>query len=136
MNENIIFFVLIVIILFLIFSLNKVQVYNDPLIMRLKRDLVQVDPRVQYINFYASNGSFTEDKKRIYICLKDKEGNYYEYNDLIHVCLHELAHAFSNTVDYNHTSPEFINNFQYLINRASELNIYDPSKPFVDNYCN
>jgi hypothetical protein len=135
MNENIIFLILLVIILFSIFSINKVNIYRDPMVFKLKNDLMKVDSRVQYINFYASDDSFTEDKKRIYLCLKDKDGNYYKYNDLIYVSLHELAHAFSNTVDYDHTSPEFINNFNYLINRAVEVGIYDPSQTFTDNYC-
>lgn len=135
MNENIILILLLIILLFCIFSLNKVFIYEDPLIYKLKSDLLKVDERVKFINFYASDGSFTEDKIRIYICLKDNNGNYYNYNDLIYVSLHELAHAFSSTVDNNHTSDEFLNNFQYLINKATEIKIYDPSQPFIDGYC-
>jgi len=135
MNENIFLILLLIILLFCIFSLNKVFIYEDPLIYKLKKDLIKIDERVKYINFYASDSSFTEDKIRIYLCLKDVNGNYYNYNDLIYVSLHELAHAFSSTIDNNHTSDEFLNNFQYLINKGTELKIYDPTQPFIDGYC-
>ena len=39
--------------------------------------------------------SATEDKKKVFICVKGKNGKYYNYNKLLQVALHELAHAQS-----------------------------------------
>jgi len=130
-----VFFFSLLIIIYITFFVNSVVLYDDPLINRLKNDLILVDPRVKNITFYASDASFTEDKKRIYICLKDKNGDYYPYNMLIYVCLHELAHAFSSTIDMSHTSVEFITNFQNLVQKASDIKIYDPSQPIIQGYC-
>jgi hypothetical protein len=116
-------------------QLNKIYAYNDPMIERIKNDLLKVDPRVQYLKFYASNESFTEDKKYVYLCLKDENGEYYDYNMLMYVCLHELAHAFSVGVDTSHTSQEFKDNFRTLLKRGEELGLYDPKKPLNYNYC-
>jgi hypothetical protein len=123
------------VIFYLVYYANRVIVYNDPLIYRLKNDLILLDPKVQNINFYASNTSFTEDKRRVYLCLKDKDGNYYPYNMLIYVACHELAHAFSSTIDLSHTTEEFKNNYINLLNRATELGLYDPNEPVVEAYC-
>jgi hypothetical protein len=140
--EIFIIFFSLVLIFYLTFFVNRVELFNDPMIKRLKTDLEQLDPRVKDITFYASNESFTEDKKRIYICLKDQNGNYYPYNMLVYVCLHELAHAFSPNIDMTHTSVEFITNFQNLIDKASKLNqvgsnekLYDPNQPIIKGYC-
>lgn len=140
--ELFIIFFSIILIIYSTFFINRVELFNDPLIKRLKKDLEQLDPRVKDIIFYASNESFTEDKKRIYLCLKDINGNYYPYNMLVYVALHELAHAFSPTIDMSHTSVEFVTNFQNLIDKASSLNqvgsnkkLYDPNQPIIKGYC-
>ena len=91
-------------------QLNKIYSYNDPMIERIRNDLLKIDERVAYLKFYASNESFTEDKKFVYLCLKDDKGNYYDYNMLMYVSLHELAHAFSQGIDTSHSSKEFKDN--------------------------
>ena len=130
--------ILITCLLFLIFisiRLNKIKSYKDPLIDKIKQDLIKIDPRVQYLTFHASNESFTEDKKHVYLCLKDSNGNYYNYNMLMYVSLHELAHAFSNSVDTDHTGQEFKDNFKALLNKAQSLGLYNPNTPLIYDYC-
>ena len=132
-------FVLILSIMFLFImtiKLNKVETYKDPLIDKIREDLIKVDERVKNLTFQASNESFTEDKRHVYLCLKDKNGKYYDYNMLMYVSLHELAHAFSNSVDENHTSEEFKRNFRDLLKRAEGLKLYDPTQPLIYDYCN
>jgi elongation factor P--beta-lysine ligase len=116
--------------------LNKVESYDDPLLEKIRNDLLKVDPRVATLRFRASNESFTEDKKTIYLCLKDRKTNeYYDYNMLMYVCLHELAHAFSESVDEDHTTKEFRDNFQMLLDKAEKLGLYNPNLPLNYNYC-
>ena len=105
------------------------------MILKLKQDLIKVDTRVENLDFFASNESYTEDKNKIYLCLKDNKGVYYDYNMLMHVSLHELAHAFTNVIDKSHTTPEFNNKFKELIDKATSLGLYDDTKPKVPHYC-
>ena len=106
--------------------LNKVESYDDPLLEKIRNDLLKVDPRVATLRFRASNESFTEDKKT---------NEYYDYNMLMYVCLHELAHAFSESVDEDHTTKEFRDNFQMLLDKAEKLGLYNPNLPLNYNYC-
>lgn len=78
--------------------------------------------------------SFTINKKNIYLCLKDKNSDeqYYDYNSLIFVTLHEIAHVLCDEI--GHTN-KFIQIFNALLNHATSLDLYDRTKPFVENYC-
>lgn len=111
--------------------------YDDPIVDKIKRELIPLDPRIAKLIFKASNASETINKKNVYLCVKDKNGNYYDYNMLIYVALHECAHAISKAIDedHNNTSQEFMDNFKKLLDKAAELKIYNPSMPKVDNYC-
>jgi hypothetical protein len=81
----------------------------DPTLERLRRDLIKVDPQASRLQFFPADESFTEDKQKVFICMKDENGNYYPYNTLLAVCLHELAHALCPIVDKQHVTPEFNN---------------------------
>lgn len=133
--DLVILIISLLVVVYLVYQVNEVKVYQDPLIYKLKSDLLLLDPRVNNINFYASNTSFTEDKKRIYLCLKDRNGDYYSYNMIIYVACHELAHAFSSSVDLSHTSDEFRNNYILLLTKARDLGLYNPNEPVVEHYC-
>ena len=79
--------------------------------------------------------SFTINKKQIYLCLKDKkagEENYYDYNSLIFVTLHEIAHVLCD--ELGHTE-KFKHIFKELLDHAASLGLYDETKPFVKDYC-
>lgn len=79
------------------------------------------------------NESFTINKKVIHLCTKDpRNGKYYDKNTLMFVVLHELAHVLCN--DVGHTD-NFSNINQALLDHAIKYGFYDPSKPFVKNYC-
>jgi len=65
--------------------------------------------------------SFTEDKKHIAICVRNKAGAFYPYSKLLKIGIHELAHAMSKQMDPEHKTPEFINNYGYLMNKAVAL---------------
>jgi hypothetical protein len=79
--------------------------------------------------------SFTINKREIYLCLKDRksgEENYYDYNSLIFVTLHEIAHVLCD--ELGHTK-KFQMIFNELLEHASSLGLYDKHKPFVKDYC-
>ena len=79
------------------------------------------------------NESYTINKKVIHLCTKDpRNGRYYDKNTLMFVVLHELAHVLCS--DIGHTD-SFSGINQALLDHAVKCGFYDPSKPFVKNYC-
>jgi len=133
--DQIILFVSFLFVVIVALYLNRTYSYSDPLIEKIRSILIDIDSRANSLIFHASNESFTEDKKIVYLCLKDKDGKYYDFNMLIYVSLHELAHAFSDTVDTQHTGDEFKNNFKDLLKKAEQKGYFDPQKPLDYSYC-
>jgi hypothetical protein len=72
----------------------------------------------------AVHTSYTVDKEKVFMCLRqrnDKEELVSE-NVLTFVALHEMAHMGTSTIGH---SPDFWNNFAWLLKRAEEINIYE-----------
>lgn len=135
---NILYLVVIVtIILFSVRYFKKQERYHneEPMIARIKYDCCKLDDRIKTIDFYPGDESYTEDKKRIYLCLRDENEKYYEYNMLMYVAIHECAHAITEVIDMEHKTYEFKSTFQNLLQKAEKLGIYDPSKEIIENYC-
>ena len=105
---------------------------SDPILLKVKERLRKVYPEIDKLEFYESNRSYTINKHKVHICLKDEKGEYYEINMLMYVTLHELAHVLCNEV--GHTD-KFYKIFQDLLDKAYDLGVYDPSVPIVQNYC-
>ena len=122
------------IILYLIISqIREHYLQDDPMLQKLKIMLAPLDPAVKNLKLYKGKKSYTINKQKIYICLKDEHGEYYPDNSLIFVCVHEIAHLL-NKEDVGHT-PAFHAKFQELLDKATRMGIYDPSKPIDENYC-
>lgn len=126
---------LIVLGIYIYKTCYKRKIYQDPLIRKIKYDVSKLDPRIGSISFYSSDESYTEDKKKIYLCLKDENGEYYDYNMLLYVAIHECSHALTEVVDVEHITPEFRGMFEFLLQKAAKMGIYKPDKPLVDHYC-
>ena len=137
-NSNL--FYIIIIILILLSSVRyfkKQERYHneEPIIARLKYDCSKLDDRIKIVEFYPADESYTEDKKRIYLCLRDENDKYYDYNMLMYVAIHECAHALTDVIDPEHKTDEFKNMFQNLLQKAESLGLYDPTKEIIENYC-
>lgn len=127
---------IIIIIIFLIYKIyKKNNKYHDPLIKKIKYDVSLLDSRITNLNFYSSDESYTEDKHKIYLCLKDENGKYYDYNMLLYVAIHECSHALTKVVDVKHITPEFRNMFEHLLRKATQMKIYTPETPLEKYYC-
>jgi hypothetical protein len=135
MDDDSVVFLIIGILLLFFFVVRKVESYDDPMIKRIHDKLIKVDVRAKNLSVKASSQSFTEDKKRTYLCLRNEQGEYYDENMLMYVALHELAHAISKQVDTEHRTDEFRDNFKLLLKKAESLGYYDPSLPLEYNYC-
>jgi hypothetical protein len=84
------------------------------------------------ISLRKGEKSFTINKTKIFLCLKDKKDEYYNNNMLMYVLLHEIAHCLCDEI--GHTE-KFHNIFAALLEKATKLNIFDPKKSIDKNYC-
>ena len=105
---------------------------NDPVLKKLVARLEPLSPIVKELEFYEDSRSYTINKEKVYLCLKNKEGEYYPDSMLLFVLIHEIAHSLCDEV--GHTD-KFNEIFQDLLNRATELGIYNPSIPIIQDYC-
>ena len=67
--------------------------------------------------------SFTEDKQKVGICIRNPAGDFYPYGKILKIGIHELAHVMSKQHDPEHKTPEFISNYSYLMNKAYQLGL-------------
>lgn len=84
------------------------------------------------INIQEGYSSFTENKNKIVICMRDANGNLYSFNSLLYVLLHEISHVIND--ELHHTS-KFQMIFNELLQLAESRGYYDPNIPFVSQYC-
>lgn len=76
--------------------------------------------------------SYTINKHKVYLCLKDENGQYYNDNMLIYVFLHEISHVCVDEI--GHTQ-KFHDTFQEMLDYATKKGVYDPSQPLIADYC-
>lgn len=84
------------------------------------------------IKLYRGKTSYTINKEKVYICLKDPKGEYYNNNMLVYVLAHELSHVICNSV--GHTD-EFQTIFDALLRELVTAGIFDPKSPIDESYC-
>jgi len=88
---------------------------------------------LQNLVMVEDNESYTINKKIIHLCTKDPQnGRVYDKNTLMFVVLHELAHVLCPEIGHTET---FLSINYALLDHAVRNGVYDPSKPFIKNYC-
>jgi hypothetical protein len=137
MCKNICCWILIVFLLLILISVIKTRVTEyyeqiDPMLVRIKETLIPLHPCVSSLKFYEGKKSYTINKKKIYLCLKDENGEYYDFNMLMYVSIHELSHVICDEI--GHTQ-KFHRIFRNMLELAEQKNIYDSSIPIIKNYC-
>lgn len=100
--------------------------WNGPLDSLNKRDIMKE------ITLFRGKTSYTINKEKVYICLKDPKGEYYNNNMLVYVVAHELSHVICNSV--GHTE-EFQTIFEALLQELIAVGIFDPKAPIDESYC-
>lgn len=106
---------------------------DDPMLFKIKQILDPLHPSIKNCKLYKGKKSYTINKQKIYLCLRDENNDYYPINMLVYVTIHEFAH-YINKDDIGHT-PKFYEIFEELLDKATELGIYNPSIPLLQNYC-
>lgn len=107
-----------------LFSKNKI--HNGVLSSLNNRDIMKE------VTLYKGEKSYTINKHKVFLCLKDEKNYYYDDMMLLHVLLHEIGHVLCNSI--GHTE-EFNNIFQALLDEASIMGIYDKDFEIIQNYC-
>lgn len=71
----------------------------------------------------AVHTSYTVDKQKVFMCLRQRnmQEELVSENIIVFVALHEMSHV--GTASIGHT-PEFWNNFAWLLKQAEEIKIY------------
>lgn len=87
---------------------------------------------MQEITLYKGKKSFTVNKEKVYLCLTDNKGEYYQLNMLIFVTLHEIAHVLCDEV--GHTT-KFHRIFDALLKEAEKNGIYNSKIALLNEYC-
>lgn len=131
-NQILLLFIAFIIIGLLVIQYNKETYRHDVLIEELKSRVSPIYPRINDMEVYAGDKSYTINKERIFLCLKDEKGQYYDDNMLTYVFLHEIAHVLNDEVGHG---AKFQQIFDQLLKEASSIGIYDPRKELVQNYC-
>lgn len=124
-------------LLYLIFS-QHIDFYTsnkDPLLKELHKQLSQLHPKFENISINEGNKTYTINKKKIFICLKDEYGRYYNRNHLVYVILHEYSHVLCDEWDTDSHGEKFWIIFDGLLEDASSAGLYDSSIPVLENYC-
>ncbi len=135
MYIQIVSIVVIVALAFAFYIFNRIQekfAEEDPMIADLRNTLSPYFPELNKVILMRGKKSYTINKKRVHLCLVDKDGKYYDKHMLIYVTLHELAHTMCSEVGHTEL---FHKIFQELLQRATNHGIYDMNKPIVKDYC-
>lgn len=105
---------------------------SDPVLDQLRNQLAEIHPRFRNVELYVGEKSYTINKRKVFICMKDTKGRYYSRNMLCYVILHEYAHMLCDEVD--HTN-KFQRIFSDLLAKATARGLYDPNIPPISDYC-
>ena len=133
MMVSVIIVVLSVLTSMVVYQVKERLLQDDPMLQYLKQILSPVHPVIEQLKLYRGNKSYTINKEKIFLCLKDENGEYYPLNMLVYVLLHEMAHVL-NTEDVGHTE-RFHQVFDDLLQKAKELGVFNPKIPVINGYC-
>jgi len=109
---------------------------QNELVLEIVEQLKKCHPDIERISptlkFFEGNKSYTINKKHVFICLKDKNGEIYHKNQLVLVIAHEIAHALCDEI--GHTN-KFQSILDELLLEAEKNGIYNSKIPHIPDYC-
>jgi len=90
--------------------------------------------KLEGVTFREAGKSATEDKSLVYLCLRKSQHEYYDWNTLVYVTLHELAHVIDHGYNPNHGG-DFQKLFSGLLSIGQQEGYYNPNIPLPHVYC-
>jgi len=144
----ILFFIIIGFVIWLIvMQIEEYKLQDDPKLFELKKKISPLLNRENYsglltpmnnsnlldkISLYKGDKSYTINKQKIFLCLKDENGSYYDDMMLMYVLLHELSHVICDEVGHTQKFHEI---FDQVLEEAHIIGIYDKSYSIIQDYC-
>ena len=144
----ILFFIIIGFVIWLVvMQMEEYKLQDDPKLIELKKKITPLFNKENYsglltsmnnsnlldkISLYKGDKSYTINKQKIFLCLKDENGSYYDDMMLMYVLLHELSHVICDEV--GHTQ-KFHDIFDEVLKEAHNQGIYDNSYEIIQDYC-
>ena len=131
-------------------QIKEYYLQDDPVLQKLNRNFTEFFERrsgtwkqplemlnrrnnvMREIQLFRGDKSYTINKEKVYICLKDEQGDYYNENMLTYVLAHEISHVICDEI--GHTE-KFHRIFDALLKEMIEDELYNPSIPIQQNYC-
>lgn len=126
------FLILIIVVCFLFRTIQEQYQQKDPLLITIRNQLSLLSPMAGSLQYFEDDKSYTINKSKVYLCLRDQSNSYYSINMLMYVSIHELAHVICDEIGH---TPKFHKIFSELLDKAVVLGIYDPTEPLVQDYC-
>lgn len=137
--------IIILVLIISYFAFNCIKenfMSSDPMLLELEVELrkffntssykINDGNVMDHIKMYRGNKSYTLNKKKVYICMKDNDGKYYDKNMLIYVIAHELSHVLCDEIGH---TPKFQEIFDKLLEELAEFGLYNPEIPINYEYC-
>lgn len=128
----ILFLILIIVVCFLFKQIQEQYQQKDPLLITIRNKLSILSPLAGSLQYFEDDKSYTINKNKVYLCLRDQNNSYYSMNMLMYVSIHELAHVICDEIGH---TPKFHKIFAELLDKAVVLGIYDPTEPLIHDYC-
>ena len=106
---------------------------QNPYLIECVNEVKEHFPKVNELRFYEGDESYTLNKEKVYICVKDKKTNeLYDKNILKYVILHEYAHSICPEIGH---TPLYQKIFNKVLTEAVDKGVYDPNVKIPINYC-
>jgi hypothetical protein len=116
-------------------QIQECMLEDDPHLQTIKSLLQEAFPNdedIQNLKLYKGDKSYTLNKEKVFLCMKDEKGDYYPTNMLVYVLLHEIAHVKNDEIGHGE---KFQQIFDVLLKQAKANNLYDDTIPIIPNYC-
>ena len=128
-------------------QMEEYKLQDDPKLIELKKKITPHFNKENYsglltsmnnsnlldkISLYKGDKSYTINKQKIFLCLKDEHDEYYDDMMLLHVLLHEICHSLCDEIGHTEKFNEMLDE---LLKKADEMQIYDLEYPVLQNYC-
>lgn len=84
------------------------------------------------ISLYKGDKSYTINKHKIFLCLTDENGEYYNDMMLLHVLIHEICHCLCDEI--GHTE-KFNVMLESLLDEAHKMGVYNKNYELIQDYC-
>ena len=80
---------IIVVVLFFVILVKSYDRNDEQMIRRIKRDLEEIYPGINLTCIITSGqNTYTDNKKLVYILLRDDDGKFYDYNTLLYASIY------------------------------------------------